>query len=359
MVKINNNIKKWFIYIVGILFFIVALYVMLIPYNCKLNNKGFFESFADEIPANTTDSISVYMSMIGKNKKTIGEFDTYINKYKDIIQDGKPNGKLLIMSRCYQSPNTIVLNNDVINYNLFGSYTESIFIKNVTNFDSDVLDIIKTSIKDFHDDLNGICNKSKDKQKIQGTVYVIIGQYPLYQDDSTTKKTDIKISSVLLSQSKDINELKRYIYQPSYIAPISNYISNADANIDAKTNTPISYMVYIIYNSYKTGPKSNNRNTCIELQEKNSRFSQNYKDKNTNISTAEQCFISAMGSSGFSYIGGCASYQGILSSKNNNIPINKSFCSSPIQGDETPWTYTVLYTVNHPLVQFSVAQNDD
>jgi hypothetical protein len=75
-----------------------------------------------------------------------------------------------------------------------------------------------------------------------------------------------------------------------------------------------------------------------------------------------------MGASGFSYIGGCASYQGtsptptstqISTTTTKYIPKNNAFCSSPIQGDNKPWTYTILYTVNHEYVQFSVAQKDD
>ena len=365
MVKINNNIKKWFIYIIGIIFFIIALYVMLIPYNCKLKNKGFYESFTDEIP-NNTDSITAYMSIIGKNKKPIVDFDNFLSTNKNLIQDGQTNGKLLILSRCYQSSTKIELNNEK-NNNLYGSYTETIFIKKVNNFDDDVLNKIRESITDFHGAINGTCNTSKPKktEQIEGTVYVLLTQFPLYKDNSNSPSTDIKISSSLLSQPKDNNN-QRYTYQPSYIAPISNYILDTDTNkkLEVNTSTEISYMVYIIYNSYSTGPQSGSNNGtsgCILPQEKSLRFSNSQTGKNSankTVSSAEQCFISAMGSSGFSYIGGCASHQGTSPETSYN-PNNTSFCSSPIRGDSLPWTYTILYTVNDPRIKFSVAQDND
>ena len=371
MVKLINTIKKWFINIVGILFFIVAIYVMLIPHNCKLKNKGFFESFMDsDIPPNT-DSISAYMELLGKNKKTVVEFDKHLITNKNIIQDGKPNGKLLILSRCYQIPEQLPINinnpTTINNNNIFGSYTESLFIKKVTDFDVDILQKIRDSVKTFYTNLNinKNCNTISDvPNKIAGSVYVIIVQYPLYQDNSTSTISDVKITSSILSQSVGTGD-KRYIYSPSYIAPISNYLVDTDTQQETITNTPISYMIFIIYDSYSTGPQSesnNGLNGCIQ-EDKGKTFSKSSKtqwDKNL-VSTSEQCFISAMGASGFSYIGGCASYQGTSPTKdsqslNNDIPNNNVFCTSPIQGDNKPWTYLVLYTINHEYIQFSVAQ---
>jgi len=372
MVKLINNIKKTFIYIIGTLFFIVSLYVMLIPHNCKLKNKGFFESFTDEMSPNT-DSINTYMIMIGKNKKPIADFDNHLNIYKNIIQDGQPNGKLLILSRCYQMPNQIIpdIQN---NNNMLGSYTEAFFIKKVRDFDTDVLQKIRDSINNFYTNLNFIPNCNKKTSIIEGTVYVLIAQYPLYKDNSNDTVVDVNISSSMLPQSVTDIDNNRYIYQPSYIAPISNNLLNNNTT-NAITNTPISYVIYIIYDSYETGPKSTTNNGisgCIQKIPENTQFSKNLKKEfDKSISSAEQCFISAMGASGFSYIGGCASYQGTspspstsksqapspLTTKENTIPNNKSFCTSPIQGDNKPWSYVTLYTVNHNYIQFSVAQN--
>jgi hypothetical protein len=177
---------------------------------------------------------------------------------------------------------------------------------------------------------------------------------------STNSNSSDSSDSSNSSDSSDPNKCDPIIYySPSYIAQIANNISGKSSSAPNKS-TPITYNVYIIYDLYNPGTGPDNSLEVPILPNNTSPFSKtlkNYLDTNS-LSTSEQCFLSAMGGSGYSYIGGCASYQGPLtqSMTNNNNNQQKSFCKSPVQGDATPWTYCVLYTVNSPYVEQKVSQ---
>ena len=153
MVELINTIKKSFIYIIGVLFFIFALYVTLIPPNCNImkNRKNIIEAFvSNSKPKNyltvvnnksigisrITDSISAYKEIIGQNLDSVNVYDSYLELNKDIIPDRQSN-KLLILSRCYQmplqSPFLEALNKN-FNPRLFGSYAEMYTFSNVNDF---------------------------------------------------------------------------------------------------------------------------------------------------------------------------------------------------------------------------------
>ena len=374
MVELINTIKTSFIYIIGILFFIFALYVTLIPPNCNImkNRKNIIEAFvSNSKPKNyltvvnnksigisrITDSISAYKEIIGQNLDSVNVYDSYLELNKDIIPDRQSN-KLLILSRCYQmplqSPFLEALNKN-FNPRLFGSYAEMYTFSNVNDFGTDILNnCIMTSVTAFYKSLNIDTNaKTSISNKIKGTVYVLIEQNPYYYDTNTN--STLHINPSMISQTQGAS--KNIYYAPLYSAPISNASINEDAT-NKPSSTPevssIAYKIYIIYDQYFSGPNNtyngsepqeipvnskqsfsksqyNSKNTSI------SAFSKSYLD-NMSLSSATQCYIGAMGPGGMQYIGGCASHSG--------VGTHKTVCSSPIQGDDKQWSYLVLYTVN-------------
>lgn len=362
MSQIINTIKKSFIYIVGILFFIVALYVLLLPPNCSImtNNKSVYEAFVGDITSKNVnnipqttllDSITTYKDMIGEKLNAVVNYDLYLQTNIDIIPD-RTSKKALIFSRCYQmkldSPLLKSLKNN-FTPNIFNSYTEAYTFNSVSDFGSDILnDCIINSVNTFYKLVNMDID-AKSFKKILGTVYVLIIQNPYYYDTKT--KSTLHINSSILSQTNGQN--KSIYYSPSYSAPISNKVSDTAPT----TTTPISYQVYIIYDKYSNGPNTTTNNTLTTLDDGNtfstlqkqnttSRvFTKSYLDS-VSLSSATQCYISAMGAGGMQYIGGCASY--------NGVGPNKTFCSSQTQGDQSPWAYITLYTVNSTLIEKAI-----
>ena len=366
MTKIINTIKKSFVYIVGFLFFIIAMYVMLVPPNSKLNNNktGLVEAFTGDpnymtatynnnIPITKTnmDSITAYRNIIGQKLNNISIFDSYIKNNITIIPD---INKSLVLSRCYQMPfnsDLIKRNNNTNSYNnIFGSYAERYDYKNNNDFGDIITTHIKPSILTFIKTLtnqaitndNSEVSKNTESNKnieIDGDVYVLILQYPLFKDNSTNTEIDLTITSSILPQSRNNANANLIYYSPSYIAPISN---SAKSTNQIKTNTPINYTIFIIYDNYANGPNSPFGDIT---KIKNNRFSDIKKKKldETALSTAEQCFIGGMGTGGLDYIGGCASLGGVG-------PTKFPFCGSQIPGDQAPWSYLVLYNVNKQVL---------
>jgi hypothetical protein len=376
MKKIINNIKKYFVYIVGTLFFIIAIFIMLIPQNCMLMGGKYntSETFVDvDVDINSgTSSIQKYKCMVGNNiseansnkdmpfdyDRVLSQYDSELITTKNFMEDSQQFNKLLILSRCYQMPNTGTANfNATITLANLQSYSYTENIKEVTNEFKTILDKINNNIEAFKEK----CSDGQTSAKIiQGAVYVIIIQYPLFKDISSINPGGnnvgslLNVSSSMIPQTINSEANKNttcgsvIYYSPSYIAEIAKNITKTFNVTIGDRSTPISYDVYIIYDLYKNGPgKPDNLNP----------FSKSLKKKldANSLSSAEQCFLSAMGGSGYSYIGGCASYQGPI---NNTSPANNSFCTSPIQGDNQPWSYFVLYTVNSPYVQYIVEQKD-
>ena len=389
MIKIINNIKKYFVYIVGTLFFIIAIYTMLIPQNCKLMNGkcSIYESFIDP----DMNSIQKYKCMVGNktaqsSTTKLSTFDSELYLNQDLMEDSRQYKKLLIFSRCYQMPNDKQKElkgfNDTIKLANFNSYTEKYILENVNEF-STVINKINDSVLAFKNKCAASQSSTSTSPSpstytnniIKGAVYVLITQIPLYQDISTNKPSAVNISSSMIPQSTNLDDSDEsdesddsnkcdpvIYYSPSYIAQIANNISGKDSS-KPNRSTPITYNVYIIYDLYKPGTGPDNSLEVPILPNNTRPFSKtlkSYLDANS-LSSAEQCFLSAMGGSGYSYIGGCASYQGPLTqsmtnNKNKNNNQQKSFCKSPVQGDAKPWTYCVLYTVNSPYVEHKVAQ---
>lgn len=367
MAKIINTIKKSFVYIVGFLFFIIAMYVMLIPPNCKLrdNKKGIVEAFIgnpdyrtskyDNIKPVTTknmDSITAYRNIIGQNLNDISVFDSYIKNNITIIPDIK---KALILSRCYQMPTNSTLikqinsNKNSFN-NIFISYAERYDYINNTDFGDIIQQKIVSSINTFIQTLTNISisnnnalddiTQSIKNVGIDGNIYVLVLQYPLFKDNSTKPEENITITTSILPQSKNNPDTNPTYYSPSYIAPISN--KTKSSTVPIITSTPINYTIFVIYDDYQNGP-NNAFGTIRKVV--GDKFSNKFKPEldKTSLSTAEQCFIGGMGAGGLNYVGGCASLGGIAP---NNFP----FCGSPIPGDQSPWSYLMLYTVNKQVI---------
>jgi len=363
MTKIINTIKKSFVYIVGFILFIIAMYVMLIPPNSKLiNNKnGLVEAFTGfpnymtsvydkitKVTNSSMDSITAYRNIVGQNLNNVSVFDTYLKSNITIMPD---NNKALVLSRCYQMPfNTEFIkqinSNKDINPGIFYSYTERYDCPQITDFGDIIRKKIVPSINLFSQTLtnNSIStdnsiNKnilSNKNINIDGDIYVLVLQYPIFKDNSTDPETNITINSSILPQSKSNPNSDATYYSPSYIAPISNREKSKKLTV---TTTPIDYLIFIIYDDYLNGPINSSSNIKKNV---NSKFSNTLKqtlDK-TSLSTAEQCFIGGMGAGGLNYIGGCASLGGVIA------PNNAPFCESQIPGDESPWSYLILYTVN-------------
>ena len=375
MNSLINNIKKYFIYIVGIVFFIIAIYIMLMPPNCALNKMNIKEGFANSssdnpcVNSNTrklVDSITCYRNIVSqqKNKDPKTTFDkNYLEFFSKSLPDNSSDKKkLLIMSRCYETPGAKDLLIDMISNayktNAFVSYTEIISdLKSVTDFSS-VLEAITTNVNTFYNLLN--MNSGNIPNKIKGCVYALIFQTPIYRDNSDKNNiNNININRNIFPQSLNKNDLLVY-YSPSFIGKISNNIINPNKkNSSYNTSTPISYYVYLIYDQYNSGPNSSSGK--ITLANKGNTFSNStpktqsmpgisktYLDER-HLSGAEQCYINAMGPGGMDYIGGCTS---ISETKNNNnspnSPVNSVLCQSQKQEDYYPWSYFVLYTVNMP-----------
>ena len=379
MTNLINNIKKYFIYIVGILFFVIAIYIMLMPPNSALNKMSMKEGFASD-PNMTTmdytntnnlqglctnkgkimDSITCYRNIVSQNLSNPKIFDEKF--LQGALPETKPSisttNKTLIMSRCYQieSDSKLLLslitkNADIKDKNnIFISYTEHINIT-TDNF-SKTLEAITNKIENFYNTLN--IAKSKETsftQKIKGCVYVLISQIPYYKDTTDPKKNNVlNVNNNMVPQSTDPKEKLLY-YSPSYVGNISSFIkqvSNRTSSLEIKT--PITYNVFIIYDNYTSGPESINNNKIVEAKQ-NDTFStsttpdvisKNILDTKY-ISGSEQCFISAVGTGGMDYIGGCTSYNSDIGN-----PTQKTICQSPIQGVQKPYSYVVLYTVNRP-----------
>ena len=128
MTNLINNIKKYFIYIVGIVFFIIAIYVMLKPPHSALNKMTLKEGFSSGSGSSLTmdytkskpgknqdannlctinnkvvDSITCYRNIVSQNIQnpaTIFDKD-YLSHFNKALPDASAEKKL-IMSRCYQ-----------------------------------------------------------------------------------------------------------------------------------------------------------------------------------------------------------------------------------------------------------------
>jgi len=371
MKKFINNIKKYFIYIIGIVFFIIAIYIMLMPPNCALNRMNMKEGFATSSTLCSSkdgkiyDAIMCYRNIVSQKKlDPRKEFDiNYLQHYSKSLPD---SNKTLIMSRCYQvegSKDSLLDTISKNQTNIFTSYTETIANLTTIREFSDVLKEINTSVDTFYNFINK--GSTTYKSKIMGCVYALIFQIPLYQDTSDPKNiNNLEIANNIFPQSGIPSDPLIY-YSPSFKGEISKYITKTNTN-PSITNTPISYYVYIIYDSYKSGINSTKG---AELAKQGNTFStasstngltslngisKSFLDKNY-LSGAEQCYIGAIGGSGQNYIGGCTSHTGKINTQNE--PLNNVICQSQIQGDTKPWSYFVLYTINRPDIITDIVYN--
>jgi hypothetical protein len=343
---------------------------------CTINNK-------------VVDSITCYRNIVSQNIQnpaTIFDKD-YLSHFNKALPDASAEKKL-IMSRCYQINSEIyikegnreinlinVLESSPHKNNIFMSYTELLTgLNSVTDF-GNVLNKINTNIEDFYNKLNAQDNNEnaqkdtkKDKKKIKGCIYALILQIPNYVDISDPQKpNNLTLKRNQFPQSLDKTEGITY-YPPSLMSEFYNKFTNKPVKQSDNMNTPITYYVYIIYDSYFSGPYTNSVDGTGKIIEakKDNTFSTNksninnidygipkqFLDKNY-LSGAEQCYIAGMGRGGLNYIAGCASYSGPITTAKTSMvafpnPLNKAHCEGQTDDQMKKWSYGILYTVNDP-----------